>query len=185
MQQAIGNIAERLRQLDAQVVLLTRYADANQASTAMAMLGQSIGSGGPGGANGPQIVSGTAVVNFGAGASHASVEVAGQAQIRPGALVCAWLKPEATADHSADEHLVETIKVFASGIKEGVGFTLHALNTSEAFEPGRPSEAALGRSGGVGNAGGAGKASIGAAPNLGGRGTLLYGRWSVGWMYMQ
>lgn len=96
------------------------------------------------------VISGTSTVDFGSGASHASLAVTGQTLLTGG--VQCWIKPEATADHSADEHLLETLKVFASDIVAGVGFTLHLLNSSEKNAPS-------------------------------GRGTLIRGRWSVGWSY--
>ncbi len=62
--------------------------------------------------------SGTAALDFGAfpGKSDASVAVTGQAGIVSGSLVEAWIRPEATADHTADEHMLETLKVFAGNI---------------------------------------------------------------------
>lgn len=76
---------------------------------------------------------GIATLNFGAfpGASDASVTVTGQAGILSGSLAEAWLRPEATADHSADEHMVESFQVFAFEIVAGVGFTIRGFNTSE------------------------------------------------------
>ena len=130
--------------------------------------------------------SGTSIIDFGSGgASHATLAVTGQAAILSGSLVYCWIKPEATADHSADEHLVETIKVFASNVTAGVGFTLHALNTSDAVEPDIPSWALLGRSSGTGGVPGPGQAARKNLPNRGGKGTLIRGQWSVGWMYTQ
>lgn len=123
--------------------------------------------------------SGQTQVNFGAfpGSSHASVAVAGQAAIVAGSLVEAWLFPAATADHSSDEHLVETIKVLAGDIVAGVGFTIHALNTSQLNEPLE--------SPGVSNFRPAATTAYGyAAPSAGGRGTRIYGLWNVGWVWV-
>lgn len=80
---------------------------------------------------------GTATLDFGAfpGKSDASVAVTGQGSILAGSLVEAWLLPAATADHSADEHLVETLKVMAGTISAGVGFTIYGVNTSQANDP--------------------------------------------------
>ena len=77
--------------------------------------------------------SGTATLNFGAfpGASDASVAVTGQAGILSGSLVEAWIRPIATADHSADEHMIESFRVFAGNISVGTGFTIYGFNTSE------------------------------------------------------
>ena len=79
---------------------------------------------------------GTAVLDFGAfpGKSDTSVAVTGQAGIVSGSLVEAWIRPDATADHSADEHMVETLKVFAANIIAGTGFTIYGFNTSEISE---------------------------------------------------
>lgn len=73
---------------------------------------------------------GTTTLDFGAfpGASDASVAVTGQASILSGSLVEAWLLPAATADHSADEHRVETLDVVAGLIVAGTGFTIYGMN---------------------------------------------------------
>lgn len=111
------------------------------------------------------MATGTATLDFGAfpGKSHASVDVTGQAGIVAGSLVEAWLRPEATADHSADEHMLETLKVVARDIVAGVGFTIHGVNSSDLYEtpPGSPN------------------------PQAGqvGKGTRLYGQWSVAWAW--
>jgi len=79
---------------------------------------------------------GTTTIDFGAfpGSSHATVAVTGQASILAGSLVEAWLFPAATADHTADEHVVETIKVMAGDVVAGTGFTVYALNTNTLTE---------------------------------------------------
>lgn len=108
---------------------------------------------------------GTATLDFGAfpGSSHATVAVTGQAGIVAGSLVEAWLRPEASADHSADEHMLETLKVVARDIVAGTGFTIHGVNESELFErnPGQYHGAREG----------------------GGQGTRIYGEWSVAWVW--
>jgi len=72
---------------------------------------------------------GTTTVNFGAfpGTTDTSVAVTGQAGIVAGSLVEAWVRMEATADHSADEHMVDPPEVIAGTIVAGVGFTIYAL----------------------------------------------------------
>lgn len=77
-----------------------------------------------------EVVSGTATLNFGAfpGASDTSVAVTGQTGIVAGSTVDAWIRPVATADHSADEHLVETLDVVAGNIVAGTGFTIYGIN---------------------------------------------------------
>lgn len=72
---------------------------------------------------------GLATLDFGAfpGKSDASVDVTGQASILSGSLVEAWILPADTADHSADEHMVEDMKVFAGSIVAGNKFTIYGL----------------------------------------------------------
>jgi len=85
--------------------------------------------------------SGTVTLNFGGfpGAADAEVDVTGQSGIASGSVVEAWLLPAVTADHTVDEHVVETIKVVAKDIVAGVGFTIfgfatdaHEQHTAEA-----------------------------------------------------
>lgn len=80
---------------------------------------------------------GTATINFGAfpGASDASVVVTGQAGILAGSLTEAWISPaSATADHTIDEHLVETIAIRTGNIVPGTGFTIYGFNTNQVAE---------------------------------------------------
>lgn len=72
---------------------------------------------------------GTAIADFGAfpGGSHKTITVTGQSRIRTTSIVEAWLYPAATADHSADEHVVEAINVLAGSIVEGVGFSIDII----------------------------------------------------------
>lgn len=130
---------------------------------------------------------GTATLDFGAfpGASDASVVVTGQAGIVAGSLVEAWVYPLATADHSADEHMLESFRVFAHSIVAGTGFTISGFNTSELSEP-VDVLGALGRFSGTGTALGRGKQEPGAtqqAGGSGGRGTRIYGTWTIGWVW--
>lgn len=70
---------------------------------------------------------GTAVLDFGAapGAnSEASVAVA-QPSILAGSSVEAWMRHEATADHTLDEVRFENVKIIAGSISAGVGFTIY------------------------------------------------------------
>jgi hypothetical protein len=122
--------------------------------------------------------SGTTTVNFGAfpGSSDTSVDVTGQTGIGAGSLVEAWLFPTVTADHSADEHALETIRVIAGNVQAGVGFTIYASNTSQLNEPLQPA--------GVGNFRSAATTVYGLSePSVGGRGTRLYGQFTVGWVW--
>ena len=74
---------------------------------------------------------GSATLDFGAfpGASDATVAVTGQGSILAGSLAEAWLLPAATADHSADEHRVESLQVTADTVAAGTGFTIFGRNT--------------------------------------------------------
>ena len=81
---------------------------------------------------------GTTTIDFGAfpGTTDATVDVTGQTDIASGSVVQAWISPADTADHTADEHWVETIKVLAGNIVAGTGFTIYGLATDEAFRYG-------------------------------------------------
>jgi len=121
---------------------------------------------------------GTTTVDFGAfpGASDTSVAVTGQTGILAGSLVEAFLFPVATADHTADEHLVETITVRAGNIVAGTGFTIYAFNNSEINEPVIPVPQALGNSQGA-------KQGTQHMARGGGTGTRIYGLWTVAWVW--
>lgn len=119
---------------------------------------------------------GAAVLDFGGfpGASDASVAVTGQAGIVSGSTVEAWLRLEDTGDHSADEHLLETLKVTAGNIVAGVGFTVYGVNVNQVCEQ---SALQLGRTVGPG-------AGVNAVrPERGGGGTRIYGQWNVNWRW--
>jgi hypothetical protein len=118
---------------------------------------------GPGG-----ITKGTATLDFGAfpGASDTSVTVTGQTGIGSGAAVQVWLAPAATADHTADEHIVETLNVFSGNVIAGAGFTIYGVNSSRTNEPLNLYPRDIVRAGGVG-----------------GVGTRLYGKWNIGWSW--
>ena len=114
---------------------------------------------------------GTALLDFGAfpGKSDASVAVTGQTGILAGSLIEAWLIPADTADHKADEHLVETIRVMAATIVVGTGFTIYGVNISPLTEhqlfqpwPQFPTKTVLIETG---------------------RATLIYGKWNVAWVW--
>lgn len=73
---------------------------------------------------------GTTTIDFGAfpGKLDTSVAVTGQGSIVPGSLVEAWMRPVATAAHSADEHIMANgmIDIVAGNIVNGTGFTIYA-----------------------------------------------------------
>lgn len=146
-----------------------------------------VGSDGAPGINGGGTIlgSGTSILDFGAGSSHASLVVTGQSLVVAGSLVYVWVKPEATATHTADEHMVETLKVHASDVVAGVGFTIHGFNTSQLAEPVLPNDSLRGRFSGAGTAPGAGQAARINTRVVGGMGTKITGQWSIGWMFTQ
>jgi hypothetical protein len=121
---------------------------------------------------------GTATLDFGAfpGASDASVAVTGQAGILAGSLVEAWILPAATADHSADEHRLESLRIVAGNIIAGTGFTIYGVNTSEINEPSAGQFLSN-----PGSRGGPGRQDKQAANPL--RGTRIYGTWNIGWVW--
>lgn len=123
---------------------------------------------------------GTTTIDFGAfpGKSDASVDVTGQAAIVSGSLVEAWLRPVATADHTADEHLAETIKVMAGNIVAGTGFTIYALNTSQLNEPLGPIKGVSGTLAGQSTS-----PPTHLLPTRGGTGTRIYGQWTIAWVW--
>ena len=110
---------------------------------------------------------GTTTVNFGAfpGSSDTLAVITGQAAILGGSLVEAWILPAVTADHSADEHIFDTVKVVAGNISAGVGFTIYAANTSTLNEPLTEADRSS------------------SAPSVGGQGTRLYGLFNVAWVW--
>jgi hypothetical protein len=73
---------------------------------------------------------GTATIDFGAlpGGSDASVVVTGQTGIAANSSVEAWVVPTANADHNADEHIVEGLRIYAGNIVPGTGFTIYAIH---------------------------------------------------------
>jgi hypothetical protein len=128
---------------------------------------------------------GTATLDFGPfpGASDASLDVTGQAGFVASSLVEAWLRPVATADHTADEHTVETLAIFAFYKVDGT-FTIRGVNTSQLNEPVAPDPF----TGALIQAGATAVAwrpatSPGKATRGGGRGTRIYGTWSVAWAW--
>ena len=78
------------------------------------------------------MATGTATIDFGAfpGAADTSLAITGQAAIASGSLVEAWIRPVASADHSADEHMVEPMNVFAGSIVAATGFTIYVFEAT-------------------------------------------------------
>ena len=77
--------------------------------------------------------SGVAVVDFGStGASDASVAVA-DTSVTSNSVILATVLAKASADHTADEHLVEELEVMGGGINAGVGFNIYARTRNVAL----------------------------------------------------
>jgi hypothetical protein len=128
---------------------------------------------------------GTVELNFGAfpGASDASVLVPETGVSNwPTSKAEAWLVPVATADHTADEHWVETIEVKAGPPIAGVGFMVYGKNTNQLTErePPQATEVGLVVSG------------VSQPPSASphhqetyseGKGTRIWGRWTTAWAW--
>ena len=128
---------------------------------------------------------GTALLDFGAfpGASDASIVIAGQTGILSGSLVEAWIFPAATADHTADEHWVESLRVFAGNVVAGSGFTIYGLNDCEFGEPVSQPVGANSIYMATATTIGVKVAQPGAVAYGGGYRTRLYGKWNIGWVW--
>jgi hypothetical protein len=80
--------------------------------------------------------SGTAVLDFGAfpGVTDVTLNITGQTGIIAGSIVRAWVRLEATADHSADEHWLSDLNISAGNIVPGTGFTIYgAARVNRAY----------------------------------------------------
>lgn len=121
---------------------------------------------------------GTVTLDFGAfpGKSDASVDVIGQTGLISSTLIEAWLIPVATADHTADEHMVETIRIVAK-FKTNGEFTVYGFNMSQLNEPLEP-VSKFQKSASTQPI-----AFDPQVPRRGGKGTLIWGQWSVAWAW--
>ena len=75
------------------------------------------------------MATGEATLDFGVfpGKTDASIAVTGQGAIVDASMVEAWVRPEATADHSADEHMVDPPRVTVAAIVAATGFTIYGF----------------------------------------------------------
>ena len=128
--------------------------------------------------------SGTALLDFGAfpGSSDTSIAITGQTNITASSVVEAWLRPTLTEDHTADEHIVESIKLFAGNISAGVGFTIYGVNDSHMNEPveNAPNPGSFSQASAAGIAA---RFSLPRPGVYGGIGTRIYGSWAVQWRW--
>jgi hypothetical protein len=124
---------------------------------------------------------GTTTIDFGAfpGAVEAQADVTGQTGLVSTSLIEAWVFPVTTADHSADEHLCERLRVMAV-FKQNDQFTVRGFcDDSPAWRGinypygrstiGAPSTTASGASGGSTN------------ENV--QNQRLYGVWTIAWVW--
>ena len=76
--------------------------------------------------------SGTTTIDFGTfpGTTYTTKVITGQSSIVAGSLVEAWIWPIATADHLADEHIVDPPELIAADIAAGTGFTIHGKSNN-------------------------------------------------------
>ena len=130
------------------------------------------------GGGGGTVYAGKTTINFGAfpGGSDATATVTGQTGIVAGSVLQAWLVAQATADHTADEHRVETIAVTCGNIVANTSFDIYATNTSQLNEPLTDACVSTFRSTTATTYGYAGR-------SIGGNGTRIYGTWTVHWRW--
>jgi hypothetical protein len=78
------------------------------------------------------VATGTTTIDFGTATQKPGdirKTITGQDDILAGSLVEAWVRAEASVDHTSDEHMIEALKVEAGNIVEGVGFDIVATCT--------------------------------------------------------
>ena len=136
------------------------------------------------GAGAGSTTTGVSTIDFGAfpGVSDISLTVA-QASMISTSRVLVALNPIATADHSADEHVVENLLVFAGNVSAGVGFTIYARNGSMLAEPVEMAPGATTFFQATATTVGVKTAQPGKKAYGGGAQPLIYGQWSVVWSW--
>lgn len=85
-------------------------------------------------AGGGSATTGTAIVDFGTfpGAAYAVVAVA-SAGVGAATVPIVVISPTASADHTADEHIIDPPDVKAGDVVAGVGFNVHAFTKNNIF----------------------------------------------------
>jgi hypothetical protein len=78
---------------------------------------------------------GNTTINFGAwpGSALATAVITGQTNIQSGSVLFTAIRVASSADHTADEHVIDSPQTMAGTIVAGTGFTIYA-----AAPPGRP-----------------------------------------------
>lgn len=127
---------------------------------------------------------GTSTIDFGVdGSFHASTVVTGQTNILADSLVFPHLHTAvATPEHSKEEHMLENLRVHATDVIAGVGFTLHAVGSSIRSTPGIPRETRLAKTTQNFGPGDAPRAT--AFPSRG-KVVKIKGVWAICWFYTQ
>jgi hypothetical protein len=120
---------------------------------------------------------GTTTIDFGAfpGKSDATATVTGESGILSSSLVEAWILPADTADHTADEHVVDAPTITAGNLVVGVGFTVYAVARDGIPVPDRVKVLLPGIT--VPNT------AVG-APKVGDAAPMPYGLWTVAWCWI-
>ena len=76
---------------------------------------------------------GTAVVDFGAfpGSCEASISITSESAILTGSLCDAWIRADATSDHTINDHAwaAALVAITTGAPTVGVGFTIYARST--------------------------------------------------------
>lgn len=145
---------------------------------------------------------GTATLNFGAfpGSYDTSVDVVATGVVST-SLVEAWMHGgTATAEHSIDEHMVETVKVWAKYLSDG-NIRIYGFQNTEVFEkpagigenqsPSPVDAAGVGVAANyLGRVGGGGKGPVGTVasnnispPDTTRRVPRIYGNFTVAWVW--
>ena len=123
----------------------------------------------PGAGGGTTPTSGVAVLDFGSfpGSPSATATVVAGAAADPNAVIDAWVTPQATADHSADEHAGDPPMVVAAVVSGGnIVISGYPSGRDLAVPPGTPF----------------GRATTSQMP-IGRQQVMPYGKWSIAWAF--
>jgi hypothetical protein len=76
------------------------------------------------GGGGGSLTKGIALIDFGAAANDMQFVAIAEATVTASSVVLLSIDPSGTADHSADEHLIESFELRLGEIRPGVGFDI-------------------------------------------------------------